>query len=197
MNKNTEATGIEEDDALVMRARLGNVDAIDQWLRRDFPLVFRVCLGFLGNYADAEDLAQESMIKLLDRLEKWSPEKSFRSWRNSVVANLCRDRLRQRKRTAFEMIDPDNLKPKIGITQPQQNAESAELQSTLIHALQSLSPREREVFVLRDLEGVPTAEVATTLAVQESSVRSLLTLARRRLRDLLSKRLDVDGGNIA
>jgi RNA polymerase sigma-70 factor (ECF subfamily) len=74
---------------------------------------------------------------------------------------------------------------------PQGAAAGAELRQALVLALASLSPREREAFVLCELEGTPTAAAASVLGIGESSVRSLLALARRRLRGLLAPRLGV------
>ncbi len=195
-NKQPDNPRTDNND-VVLRARLGDAQAMDSWLRRDHPSVFRICLGFLGDYAAAEDLAQEAMVKLMDRLDSWNASKSFRAWRNTVVANLCRDRLRIRKHATFEPLNSTREQRTPAHSGPNRDAESNELKVILIDALGNLSPREREVFVLRDLEGIPTAEVAITLAVTESSVRSILTLARRRLRDLLSRRLDLDEGKLA
>ena len=79
---------------------------------------------------------------------------------------------------------------------PLSAAQQSEVRDILMAALTELTPREREVFVLRDLEGNTTAESAVALGVGESTVRSLLTLARRRLRALLGERVPelVPGG---
>jgi RNA polymerase sigma-70 factor (ECF subfamily) len=76
---------------------------------------------------------------------------------------------------------------------PQASLEAREVEELLRLGLGSLPPREREAFVLRDLEGLETADVARTLEITESSVRSLLTLARRRLRECLGPMLEVGG----
>ena len=74
-------------------------------------------------------------------------------------------------------------------TDPHAQLEQREVQTILTESLAVLSPREREVFVLRDLEERPTKEVAAALGVGQSTVRSLLAMARRRLRDVLEQRL--------
>ena len=81
---------------------------------------------------------------------------------------------------------------------PVETLQRAEVREILRAALSELTPREREAFVLRDLEGLSTSEVAGALSVTPGSVRSLLTLARRRLRHVLGQRLGVpleEGGS--
>jgi RNA polymerase sigma factor (sigma-70 family) len=77
---------------------------------------------------------------------------------------------------------------------PEEAAQAAEVRTLLLGALAALSPREREAFVLHDLEGADAAETALALGIGESSVRSLLSLARRRLRTLLGPHLAPSGG---
>ena len=178
---------VDGGDAALVRAVLsGDASALDRWYRREHGAVWRLCFGFLADAAEADDLAQDAMLKLHDELPRWDPRRPFGSWRNALVLNLCRDRLRRgaaRARAEAEASLPSEL------PDPSQAAERGELRELLARALRALSPREREAFVLRELEGRSTSEVAEVLAVGESSVRSLLTLARRRLRGLLGDRL--------
>lgn len=167
----------------------GDPGAIDRWYRAQHPLVWRLCLGFLGSSAEAEDVAQEAMLKLHDQLNRWNPALPFRPWRNSLVLNLCRDRIRRRKARNQAEGDAASRRADRDVAAPSAGMEQRELQGLLQRAFVSLSDREREAFVLRELEGLATAEVAESMGVTESSVRSLLTLARRRLRELLGKDL--------
>ncbi len=176
---------------MVLRARQGNPEATDIWLRRDYPEVFRLCLGLLGNYATAEDMAQEAMIRVMDRWQDWNSKRSFRAWRNALVTNLCRDRLRHMARRRTEGLAEDACLESAG--DPTAPLRSRDIRTALMAALLTLPEREREVFVLRDLEGLGTSEVAATLGIAASTVRSFLTLARRRLKGLLARRLNLDG----
>ena len=162
---------------------------MDGWYRREHPGVFRLCFGFLADYAEAEDLAQDAMLRLLDRLPRWDPQRPYSAWRNTVVLNLCRDHLRSRKvrRRAEQQLAELPARP--AGPAPEQAATQAEIRDALHAALGALPPREREAFVLRDLEGQETADAAAAMGVAESSVRSLLTLARRRLRRILEPAL--------
>src|SRR5262245_62908104 len=89
----------------LLRAVLaGAPEAVDAWFRAEHPEVYRLCFGFLAHAADAEDVAQEAMLHLLDRIDAWDPSRSYRAWRTTLVLNRCRDRLRRVKsrRTAEE-----------------------------------------------------------------------------------------------
>ena len=169
-------------------ALAGDPGQIDAFCRQQHPAVFRLCLGFLADTIEAEDAAQDATLRLLDTLAHWDQQRSFAIWRNTVVLNLCRDRRRQslRRRRAEAHAaargDTDHRRPGDELMQ-------REMRTTLEAALRMLPDREREAVVLRDLEGNETRDVATAMGVTESTVRSLITLARRRLRRLLTSSL--------
>jgi RNA polymerase sigma-70 factor (ECF subfamily) len=183
-------TQFDRDDQVLLEAtRRGDPEAIDTWYRAEHPQVYRLCFGFLAHAADAEDLAQDAMLKLLDRLDAYDPARSYKAWRNTVVLNLCRDHLRRvGSRRAAEGRGGERSLPR-PLPAPEDHANAEELQAILASSLSALSPREREVFVLRDLSGHSTDEVADTMGVTAGTVRSLLSLARRRLRGVLGPRL--------
>jgi len=179
---------------LLRGVQAGAPEAIDAWFRAEHPVVYRLCFGFLAHAAEAEDSAQESMLRLLDRLSDWDPGRPYRTWRTTVVLNGCRDRLRRAQARRAAEDDAAQARSERPLPDPQDELERAEVQALLARGLRALSPREREAFVLRDLEGLDTGEVARLLSISESSVRSLLTLARRRLRELFGARLEAGGG---
>jgi len=183
--------------ALVVRARSGDATSLGQWYETEWGPVWRIALGVLANEAEAEDVAQETMLHLQTKLGDWDSKRPYAAWRNQIVINRCRDRLRRIKarKSAEERAAVASIPTQL--PDPAAEAQAAETQAILRACLGALSPREREVFVLRDLEGRATAEVALTLTVAESTVRSLSTLARRRMRGLLAHRFEdlaIEGG---
>ena len=179
---------------LLRAVEAGAPEAIDAWFRSEHPEVYRLCFGFLAHAADAEDVAQEAMLHLLDRLRSRDPAHSYRAWRTTLVLNRCRDRLRRHESRRSAEEGAALALAERPLPDPHDAVERAEVERTLALALRSLPEREREAFVLRDLDGMATDEVARALEISESTVRSLLTLARRRLRELLGARL-APGGN--
>lgn len=177
-----------------------DAEAQDAWFRTEFPAVFRLCLGILADHAAAEDLAQDAMLHLMDRLDRWDSQRSYQAWRTAVVLNLCRDHLRsagRRKRAEGHLRLVEQQQP---LPDPHDSAAGKEVRDVITRALAQLSPREREAFVLRDLEQQPTDAVASAMDVTPATVRSLVTLARRRLRGILAPALAMDskaagGGN--
>lgn len=176
-------------DPLLAAATAGEADAIAQLYVREHPLVWKLCLGFLAQRHEADDAAQDAMLQLIDRLRSFDPRLPFAPWRNAVVLNLCRDRLRRRDaRARAEQRAAEEL-PLRPLPSPSSVAERGEVQELVTASLARLAPREREVFVLHDLQGEPSATVAASLSIAESTVRVLLMTARRRLRELLAPRL--------
>lgn len=175
---------------LVARLHAGRTDALDVWYRREWPTVFRLCLGFLARHAAAEDAAQDSMLRLATKLEAGAAPRDYEAWRTAVVLNLCRDALRRSaSRTRAEAAAETAHAGPAPLPDPADLAAQGEVRQTLEAALGHLTEREREALVLRDLEGLSTTETATAMGIAAGSVRSLLTLARRRLRACLGPRL--------
>ena len=177
----------------------GDPAALDRWYRSEHPDVWRLCLGFSADADQADDLAQEAMLKIHDRLAQWDPTRPYPQWRNSVVLNLCRDRRRRTDARQRAESRAAEAAPPAVLPDPSRELEQSELRALFEEALRRLSEREREAFVLRELEGVSIADAAGLLGIAESSLRSLLTLARRRLREFLGRRAPelVGGGDHA
>lgn len=176
------------EPGLIQAVIAGDAAALDRWYRQEHPAVWRLALGFLARAELAEDLAQEAMLRLHDRLDRWDPERPYAQWRNTVVLNLCRDRLRREgARDRAEAAAAEAQLPAV-MPDPSSAVEQDELRDLLRLALEQLSAREREAFVLRELEGEASRDVAAVMGIEEGSLRSLLTLARRRMRDFLGRR---------
>lgn len=176
-------------DPILTRVLAGDADAFDAWYRREFPAVYRICFGILVDPARADEAARDAMVHLHDRLANYDTTRRFSTWRNAVVMNLCRDRMRRQR--VREQIEHDAAETMAAATivDPHDAAAANEVVALLEDALCRLSPREREAFVLVVLEQNSPQDAAEALSIGESSVRSLVTLARRRLRQLLGPSL--------
>lgn len=194
MTQPAQANGARNDSppAWIRAIRAGDADALSRWYRAEHPAVWRLCLGFLADRAEADDAAQDAMLHLLDTLDRYDPRRPWPLWRNALVLNQCRDRRRRdAARERAETAGAHEALPTLP-DDPFDAASRAELTDLVTRSLRHLSPREREAFVLHDLEGGSTGEVAAALAIAESTVRVLLATARRRLRELLAPRVAGD-----
>ena len=161
-------------------------EGLGPWYAAVHPGVLRLCRGFLASRTSAEDVAQDVMLKLHDALPQWDPTRPFGAWCRSAVLNHCRNQMRSEARRRVHEENAGRGWALAHAPSPETLAESGELSSRIDEALEILPPREREVFVLVDLEGLSSVDAAATLEVAASTVRASLSMARRRLREALT-----------
>jgi RNA polymerase sigma-70 factor (ECF subfamily) len=163
-----------DDAALADAACAGDVRAFEALVRRHESRVLRV-LRLLGvPLQEREDVAQEVFLRVFRHLATFDRKRSFSSWIYKVSVNASHD-WRDRATNHVGLASAPEL-----LTHPQED-----LARRLEVALASLTDREREVFVLKELEGLETEEVARSLGLNAITVRRHLSLARERLRKVL------------
>lgn len=165
-------------DELISRAQEGEERAFEEILARFEGRALAIAHQMGASRADAEDIAQESFIKLFKHVGSYRGGRRFTAWFYRIVVNAARDHLR-RSGPATEELPAEGQEPR------------AELQAgpeeyrRIRSALLQLSRREREVIVLRDLHGLGTWEVGRALGINPITVRRHAQRGRKRLRDLL------------
>ncbi len=171
------------DDALVGAALAGDARAFDALLTRHESSVLRV-LRLLGvPTRDREDVAQEVFIRVFRHLKGYQRGRSFAGWLYRVSVNAAHDyRVRALRTARDEAPWIDGIEPR---SEPGGAADGGDLRRRLESALPQLSERERAVFVLREIEGLETHEIARALGITGITVRRHLGRARERLRILL------------
>jgi RNA polymerase sigma-70 factor (ECF subfamily) len=166
------------------RCGLGGDLAFETLLRTHQELVARTALRLLGNRQDAQDAAQEVFLRLHRRLDKIDIARNVPGWLYRVTVNVCRDILRKRKG------DGSLDDAKLAIPSSAEADHVREQQRKLIEgALRTLPEKERAALTLRDLEGLPTREVAQILGSSEATVRSQVSAARLKIRKILRGKL--------
>ncbi|MBI3249304.1 MAG: sigma-70 family RNA polymerase sigma factor [Deltaproteobacteria bacterium] len=155
--------------------------------RAQYGRVLQLCRFLLSDRAEAEEIAQEVFLKLVRQWQTDVQVRSWEAWLTRVTVNACRDRQRSawwkwwRKRSReFQELEL----PSTQLT-PEQHALSREQQQHVWLRFRALSSRQREVFVLRRLEGLSSEEVATALGLSSGSVKRHLFLALRHLQKAL------------
>ncbi|MCC6259451.1 MAG: sigma-70 family RNA polymerase sigma factor [Anaerolineales bacterium] len=169
------------DRDLILRARRGENTAYSELVTRYQTSVFNVCYRILHNYFDAEDLAQETFIRALDRLHTFDLEREFSPWVRRIAANLCLNHLEAQKPSAALDEDRDEDKTQ----SPAEQVEVKERSEQIRAALASLPPHYRIVIELRHYQELSYAEIAAELNIPLSDVKSHLFRARQLLAEKL------------
>jgi len=168
------------------RAQSGDVQAFEELVATHERAVLRTARALLGNREDALDAAQEVFLRVFRHLGRFDRRREFSPWLYRVAVNVCRDIHRRRARIPTAPLDA--LDPALLATPGDQeaSADARERQRAVRRALALLSDREREAVVLRDVEGLSTAEVARALGCLEVTVRSHLSRGRLKLQAALA-----------
>ncbi|MGD0580534.1 MAG: RNA polymerase sigma factor [Bryobacteraceae bacterium] len=143
-------------------------------------LVLRTALRLLGRMEDAQDASQEVFLRLYRHLGSVA-QAALEAWLYRTAVNVCFDLLRKRPRLAEPGPEP-SVEPAAG-----QDLEAADKRRLLEQGLKRLTPQERAALVLCAIEGLSTAEAAGVMGVAEGTVRSHLSLARKRLKEYVGR----------
>ncbi|PCJ62448.1 MAG: RNA polymerase subunit sigma-70 [Candidatus Hydrogenedentota bacterium] len=180
----------DSDEALATRFRDGDSAAFDVLVHRYQARVVAVAYRLTGNREEALDVAQEAFIKAYRKINMWKPSGSFRSWLFRITANQAIDAQRKRSRRREIHSEAEVL----GKSVPRESKaveqiSESERAESIRAALETLSPKQRQVFVLKHYEDFTLAEIAETLDVSIGSVKVHLFRAVRKLRDELQDSL--------
>ena len=176
---------------LVARARAGDATAFERIMSETERKVVATAWRMLGNREDARDAAQEVYLRVYKYLDRFKPEQDFQGWLYRITINVCRDAARKRHGAtgggdffAARQGDDEHLAPERASldADAEENAIRAQQRSMLMRALETLPEKERAAFVLRDLEGLSTEEVARVLRSRPVTVRSQISSARTKLK---------------
>jgi RNA polymerase sigma-70 factor (ECF subfamily) len=187
----------ETEKELITMVLAGRTEAFEPLVTPYRGPLLALALRLTRNREEALEVAQEALLRAFRSLGRFDPARSFRNWLFQIAANEARDRYRRtaRERAAFK--DVANRAPsattgsaaatRLSRTDPEAGHDRSELRADLTCALVSLSPREREVFVLRDLEELDIRETSRVLGCSALSVRVHLSSARRKLREAIRR----------
>ena len=181
------------EQQLIARIRGGDREAFYELIRPYERGVYAAAFAILQNEADADDAAQEALLKAFKHIRQFRAEARFSTWLIQITLNQAR--MRRRKEHA-EIMEPIATRDEDGEYTPRDFAdwreipsealERKEVREKLAEALGSLGQIYREVFVLRDMERLSVQETAGVLGISEASVKTRLLRARLMLRDLLA-----------
>jgi len=164
-------------------------DAWEQIVTEHSTRVYRLAYRLTGNQHDAEDLTQETFVRVFRSLSTYTPG-TFEGWLHRITTNLFLDQVRRRRRIRIEpwgdateqFAGPD------GTSTPERGFEHANLDQDVQKALDALPPEFRAAVVLCDMEGLSYEEIAVTLGIKLGTVRSRIHRGRAQLREALAHR---------
>src|SRR5262249_40101675 len=155
----------------------GDVSAFEHIVIRYERRVLTLAWRLLGSQADAQDASQEVFLRAFRFLHRFDSTRPFEPWLMRLTVNVCRDI--GRKRPSNTVLDPEVLQAR---SDPHAELSAEEQRRTLHAILQELPEKERAAVILRDIEGLSTAEVAGILGSSETTVRSQISTARLKIR---------------
>jgi RNA polymerase sigma-70 factor (ECF subfamily) len=186
------AESVADEKKLVEEVLAGNVERFYELVRPCERLIYLTAQEILQNEADAEEVAQEAVLKAFRNLRLFRGESKFSTWLYRITVNEARMRLRKRREVSLdELMAEDNAQETTYAPLqladwreiPGQALEQRELQEQLAAAVASLPDKYREVLVLRDINGLSIAETAEALTLSLANVKTRLLRARLMLRD--------------
>lgn len=187
----SEPAAPADERLLALRARGGDGDAFEELVRRRSAGVIGFLKRMLGNAEDARDVAQLTFVRAWENLDRYDSSWAFSTWLYRIAGNLAIDALRSRaSRGRAESEGLRLVRGGRSTEEPEAPASLAREDARRIFeaCASALSEKQRLVFVLRELEEVPSSEIARTLGCRESTVRNHLFQARRILREEIRRR---------
>ena len=191
---NPGQSGLTHEQELIRRVQRGENECFYELVRPYERRVYAAAMAILRNESDAEDVAQEAMLKALANIRQFRAEARFSTWLIQITVNEALMRRRRERTVVMEGID--DRRDEGGDYMPREFAdwreipsealERKEVRQRLGEALASLDRKYREVFVLRDMERLNIQETAEALGISVASVKTRLLRARLMLRDLLA-----------
>ncbi|MGZ4777893.1 MAG: RNA polymerase sigma factor [Thermoanaerobaculia bacterium] len=180
---------VEPDDRqLVETIRGGDADAFELLVRRKTSKVYALCYRIIGNAEDAKDISQLVFLKLWENLEKYDSQYAFDTWLYRMVTNVAIDFMRNRQ--SRENAVNSNLRLVRTSADPEQGVivQRKEIEAVFQEVSSGLSPKQKTIFVMNQMEDMPSAEIAKVLGCRESTVRNHLFNARKTMQVQLEKR---------
>lgn len=180
---------IEKD--IIEKCRNGSLHDFRKLVEQVSPFAFSVAFRILGDEEEAKDIVQETMITIWKKIEKIKSSGSFMTWLYKIVVNKCFDQLRKRKRNPEFSADERTwafISNKIS-ENTSSGFENREIVQIINLLTDKLSPRQKAVFVLSDLEEMSNEEVSLITGMSRANVKANLHYARKRIGEMIEKHI--------
>ena len=183
---------------LINELREGDMAALAILVEKYKRLVYRVAVQITKNHEDANDVMQDTFLKVYESIHSFRKDAAFETWLYRIVVNHATNLVKRRERrresplsgTSEMEIHPDLRRATDLANNPQLHLERKERQRWVTQAVNSLPLKQRTVVILHEFEGLTHPEIASILNCSEGTVRSRLHCARHKLKDLLKPYVD-------
>jgi len=179
------------DLEIIEQCRGGNFTNFRKLVELTSPFAFSVALRMLGDDALARDVVQETLVTIWQKLEKIKSAEVYKTWIYRIVVNKCYDHLRKRKRNPEFNADEAawTIISNTVSHGPDSELENSEISKIITVLTQKLSPKQKAVFVLSDLEGMTNDEISEITGLSKSAVKANLYHARKSISEKVEKYL--------
>lgn len=182
----------ESDPAIVARARDGDIDAFRALVEQHSRYLFGVVVRLVRNTEDAQDVVQDTWLKVHAQLGRFEARSEVRTWLTRIAVNCAIDHLRSSKRreAAYDPVDLDDQANDAATHIPQPGAErlvlSGEIEARVGQTMSCLTTIERAAFMLRHVEGMSISEIGAELGLKTSATKHCIFRAVRKMRAALA-----------
>ena len=182
-------SSVEPDDRqLVQTIRAGDTDAFETLVRRKTTKVYALCYRVIGNAEDAKDISQLVFLKLWENLEKYDPQYAFDTWLYRMVTNVAIDFMRNKQSRDNAVNSNLRLVKTAADAEQTVLVQRKDVENVFNEISNVLSPKQKTIFIMNQMEDLPSAEIAKILGCRESTVRNHLFNARKLMQQQLQRR---------
>lgn len=186
----------QQETELIIRARNGNSSAFEELIYKYDKKVLALALKYVKNEEDAKDIYQEVFIRVFRGIEKFQFKSEFSTWLYRITTNVCLTHKTRSNKREFVSIHPENDDESENMSQgfeitdnepvPDRVLTSREIADHINDALETLSPRQKMIFILKHYEGYKLKEIAEMLHCGEGTIKKYLFDAVRKMRTQLT-----------
>jgi RNA polymerase sigma-70 factor (ECF subfamily) len=173
---------------LINRSQYGDNKSFGLLVSEFQALVFRLAFRLLGNEDDAKDMVQEVFVKVWLQIRRYKPQYGFSTWIYRITGNMCCDKLRSMKQHLVQLPDGfENMNFQAFGDDVETAFINKEMAKLILYFTSGLTPKQKLVFTLRDVEGLEPEEVEAISGLSAAKIKSNLYLARQYIRERINK----------
>lgn len=181
--KNEVELGVIEEKFLLKKAAAGDEQSFERLIESNKTKAYNLALSYMKNEFDAQDVVQDSYIKVFRNLRNFKGESSFDTWVYRIVVNTCKDYLRKRKDNIIDLEFAQELEDEE--PGPEAVLESKLTADLILKAMDFLTLDHREIIILRDIRDLSYEEIAYVLDCSVGTVKSRINRAREKLKTVI------------